>query len=368
MTLTRANSPTTNLAYFISPHGFGHASRASAVMEALLRINGNLNYEIFANTPAWFFDSLPAETYNLHPLIADVGMVQNTPMREDIPATLQALADFTARLPGETSLLARTLQEKGCHLVLCDISPLGIIASRQAGIPSILIENFTWDWIYQAYTLEEPRFDPYITLFQEWFGQADLHIQTEPLCLRIPGLPMFPPASRLTHLLPREVKAHLGVAEDRKTALVSLGSLLRDYPIIEAAAGLPDWTFLIPDAASEIEEQGNLVLLPQHFEIGHPDLVNASDVLIAKSGYSTIAEAYASGTPYGYLNRPSFPESPGLENFLLREMPAFEIRLDDLRSGSWINRLDELAALPPKPHPGVYGADEIARFIYAQLD
>jgi hypothetical protein len=40
-----------HIAYFISPHGFGHASRAAAVMEALYKIESSIRFEIFTTTP-----------------------------------------------------------------------------------------------------------------------------------------------------------------------------------------------------------------------------------------------------------------------------------------------------------------------------
>jgi hypothetical protein len=337
-------------------------------MEALLRIDPSLHFEIFCQTPPWFFDSLPVAAYTLNPTVTDIGMIQVTPMEEDIPGTLQALAGFVSGFDRMASSLGKDLRVKGCRLALCDISPLGITAAHYAEIPSILVENFTWDWIYSAYLPQESQFEAYIRFFRDWFARADHHLQTEPLCQRIPGLPLFPPASRNPHLAPDLVKERLKIPADGKTALVSLGGLLKEYPVIAAARTYPDWTFLVPDASPKIEHRDNLVLLPQHFEIGHPDLVQASDVLVAKSGYSTIAEAYASGTAYGYLNRPSFPESPGLENFLLREMRSAEIPLEEMVNGSWVNRLDGLAALPHCAQTQENGADLIANYIYTQFD
>ena len=37
------------------------------------------------------------------------------------------------------------------RLVIADAPPLGCAAAAAAGIPSVVVSNFTWDWIYQAY-------------------------------------------------------------------------------------------------------------------------------------------------------------------------------------------------------------------------
>ena len=47
------------IAYFITPHGFGHAARAAAVMVALQAIDPALQFDIFTQVPHRFFqDSL----------------------------------------------------------------------------------------------------------------------------------------------------------------------------------------------------------------------------------------------------------------------------------------------------------------------
>ena len=49
------------IAVFISPHGYGHASRAAAVMAALADLDAAVEFEIFTTVPPWFFrDSLSA--------------------------------------------------------------------------------------------------------------------------------------------------------------------------------------------------------------------------------------------------------------------------------------------------------------------
>ncbi|HYQ61402.1 MAG TPA: hypothetical protein VEP29_10130, partial [Desulfatiglandales bacterium] len=43
------------IACFISPHGYGHAARATAVMEALHHLDPEKEFEIFTEVPEWFF-------------------------------------------------------------------------------------------------------------------------------------------------------------------------------------------------------------------------------------------------------------------------------------------------------------------------
>lgn len=82
------------IAYFISPHGLGHAARAAAVMDALCDLEPDIAFEIFTLVPEGFFiDSLPG-VFQYHPVLTDVGLVQKTPLKADLPATLNRLNQF----------------------------------------------------------------------------------------------------------------------------------------------------------------------------------------------------------------------------------------------------------------------------------
>ena len=43
----------------------------------------------------------------------------------------------------------------------------------------------------------------------------------------------------------------------------------------------------------------NVILLPANTDLYHPDLVHAADAVVAKLGYSTVAETYSAGVPLG---------------------------------------------------------------------
>jgi hypothetical protein len=89
----------------------------------------------------------------------------------------------------------------------------------------------------------------------------------------------------------------------------------------------------------------------------------ASDAVIGKLGYSTLAEAYHAGVPFGFLPRAGFPESPILAEFALREMPAIEISTEAFLAGQWLAPAAELLAMPPRPRHRPNGADRAAEFI-----
>jgi hypothetical protein len=57
---------------------------------------------------------------------------------------------------------------------------MGIPVAQKAGVASVLVENFTWDWLYRQYVADAGELSAHITYLQGLFEAADYHIQTEP--------------------------------------------------------------------------------------------------------------------------------------------------------------------------------------------
>ena len=107
----------------------------------------------------------------------------------------------------------------------------------------------------------------------------------------------------------------------------------------------------------------NLALLPHHSDFFHPDLINACDAVIGKLGYSTLAEIYHAGVPYGYIPRSTFKESEALEAFVKNQMNGCAISESQFQEGSWVSFLPEILALPRIKRDDLNGAVEAARFV-----
>ena len=110
-----------------------------------------------------------------------------------------------------------------------------------------------------------------------------------------------------------------------------------------------------------------MILLPENSEFFHPDLINACDAVIGKVGYSTIAEVYHAGIPFGYCARAHYRESAPLVNFIENKMHGFVIGQSEFNNGDWIDRIEELLALPRVQRNTSNGADQIAGFISGLL-
>ena len=61
--------------------------------------------------------------------------------------------------------------------MIADIPPLAIAAARRAGIPSIVVGNFTWDWIYAYYPRFERMAPGVISTIARAYADADLALR-----------------------------------------------------------------------------------------------------------------------------------------------------------------------------------------------
>lgn len=154
-----------SIGYFISLHGFGHAARASAVMEAMHGINPSIRFEIFTTIPEWFFLQSLSGPFTYHSFLTDIGMVQETPLREDLKETFRKLSNFLPYDGSKIESLSREVSRTKCRLIICDISPMGIAVAQMSQVPSVLIENFTWDWVYENYVSVDSPINQYIEYF-----------------------------------------------------------------------------------------------------------------------------------------------------------------------------------------------------------
>lgn len=360
--------PPHRIAYFVSPHGFGHAARACAVMTALHALDAALEFEIFTRAPRWFFAESLHFAFGYHELLTDIGMVQRSPLEEDLATTLSKLAAFMPFSAQQLEPVARTLSDLGCGLALCDISPLGIAAAQVAHLPSILIENFTWDWIYSGYCEAAPEFERFIPEFTRLFASATAHIQTEPVCAPTPTATLTThPVGRTPRLSAATIRQELHIPQGARVVLISMGGFELEYTFLDRFAHLKDTYFVVPGGAETHQSRGNLVLLPHHSAYYHPDLLYAADAVISKAGYSTIAEAYHAGIPFGYVSRAQFRESPVLSEFIRQRMQGVAINGATFGTGEWADAIPQLLSLPRIDRSEMNGAEQIARYVYANF-
>jgi len=351
------------IAYFVSPHGFGHAARAAAVMETLSEIDTGVRFEIFTTVPSWFFQDSVSAPHTWHHLVTDIGLVQKNAFQADLKDTLRALTDFFPPQPSLIGEIAEKISTLNCVLIICDIAPLGILVAKEARIPSILVENFTWDWIYQQYTVANEHIKRHIDYLQPIFNAVDYHIQTEPICRPNSADLTTAPVCRKIKSTGVEIRQRLGLPGNVKMVLITTGGIPQSYDFLEELSKFRQITFVMPGAGPEMKRVENLIILPHRSDFYHPDLVNAADAVIGKVGYSTLSEIYHGGVPFGYVARSNYRESESMVTFIKKQMPAIAVSESEFNDGNWTAKLADLLDLATLKHNMTNGAEQISRFI-----
>ena len=359
------NAAASRYAVFVSPHGYGHAARASAVMEALYRREG-ARFEVFTTVPRWFFQESVPDLFHLHEVTTDVGYVQASALRADLGATARRLEAFLPFDEARVEGLAGAVRAAKCRAVLCDIAPLGVAVAEAAGLPSVVVENFTWSWLYREDAEGAPArvaaaLRRAADELDRWRARATRILQTEPHCAPEPGAPLVPPISRPPRRSGAEVRAVWGLEADAPVVTVTMGGYGEAMPFLAQLRQVPDVTFLIT-GQRETRRDGNVVQVARHEPIFMPDLLRASDALVAKLGYGIIAEAWREGIPFAYVPRPDSPEMPALLVFARAHLTGLEVAPEAFASGSWVHRLPMLLELPRAPRPEG-GAEAVAEVI-----
>jgi hypothetical protein len=353
------------LACFISPHGFGHAARSSAILRQCCQQRPDLRFDLFTRVPHWFFEESIPGVFDYHETLSDVGFIQRSALDIDLPATIAALDDFLPFDPAAVRSLADAVLRSGCSAVLCDISPLGIAVAEAAGLPSVLVENFTWDWLYEPYRERYPAFRAHCSVLRQWFDRAVFHVQTTPVCVAAEADLVSTPVSRLIRRSREAMRAELGLRDGDRLVVITLGGVPQPLAFLPRLRQRADITFLI-SGWFEDRRDDNLILIDQRTRIYMPDLIHCSDAVVAKLGYGTVAEVWTAGRSMAYVAR-DFRESASLKAFVDREIPSFEIGEATFHRGDWIDRVDELLALPHPTRSGGTGAAQVAGFVLELL-
>ncbi len=354
--------------YYISGHGLGHASRSCQVINTLRRRHPKIAVEVVSTAPGWFFTGFLDQTVPVRALSLDFGVLQQDSlvMREE--ETLKAYRSFLPERNRRIEHEAASLRQDGVSLVAADIPAAAFAAAERAGLFSVGISNFTWDWIYQGLAEKHPGYDDVLGSLAADYNKSDL-------LLRLPfhggagsarQVEDTPLVARVSPLSQGEIRRMLGIGETQRVGLISFGGFgLRAFDFSNLDQ-LKDWVFLTEarlDSAAP-----NVRTIPAG-RFSYPDLVKAADVVITKPGYGIISECIANGTAALYTRRGDFREQALLIKGLKRFGRGREIDNDSLRNGRWGEALETLIG---QPHPAnvlhadgdTFIADRLAELVH----
>ncbi len=362
-----ARSHDAKLAFYVTSHGFGHMNRAVAVINhvppdipVVIRSNANL-------FPNWNERlTRPAE---LTEHVSDAGAV-NPPgdsTATDGPATLELAARVHAHAMAQVDDEARWVRDQHVVALLCDAPAVPLIAAHRAGIPGLLLANFTWADIYAPHARAAgSQARALVADLRRAYRQATTVFRAEP-GLRMAWLPgqvnvgMVANPGRNRR---KELRGLLGLGTREKLIYFYVGRYGQndlDWERLEGYAS--QGIHFVGYHSAPVGPLKNLHLVSAS-EWHGSDLIASTDALVAKAGYGTVCEAMAGNTPIIYPPRQGFAEYRALDRSLRAwggGIPVSARNFRELRLDRALDRAFHLGPLKP-PYP-TNGAARIARHL-----
>ena len=373
------------IVFYVSGHGFGHASRTIEVINAVLDRRPETRIGVRTSAPRWLFDLTVKGKIAFGTLECDTGVVQIDALTLDEADSIRRAAAFHSDLVTRAASETRVLRELGAGLIVGDIPPLAFAVGAAAGIPSIALGNFTWDWVYADY--------PRVRLAPSLLPAIRGAYAKGTMALRLPlsaGFETFsnvkdiPFVARHATRTREEVRKALRLPSDKPIVLMSFGGYglpgldtdvlakSKKYTVI-TTANLP-----VGRTRKETplaERNGTFISVNEEamYRAGvrYEDLVGAAEAVVTKPGFGIISECIANDAAVLYTSRGHFPEYEVLVEEMPKYLRAAFIGQEDLFAGKWESHLTKLLKQPrPKNYqkPEINGADVAAEILLKTLD
>ncbi|KAI4376369.1 hypothetical protein MLD38_014138 [Melastoma candidum] len=350
-------------AYYVTGHGFGHATRVVEVVRHLILAGHDVH--VVTGAPDFVFTTeVQSPRLFIRKVLLDCGAVQADALTVDRLASLEKYSE-TAVVPRASILATEVewLKSIKADLVVSDVVPVACRAAADAGIRSVCVTNFSWDFIYAEYVMAAGHHHRKIV----WQIAEDYsHCE---FLIRLPGycpMPAFrdaidvPLVVRRLHRTREEVRKELGIGDDVKVVILNFGGQPSGWKLEEQYLP-PGWLCLVCGASESQNLPPNFVKLAKATYT--PDVIAASDCMLGKIGYGTVSEALAYKLPFVFVRRDYFNEEPFLRNMLEYYQCGVEMIRRDLLTGHWKPYLERAVSLKPCYEGGINGGEVAAHIL-----
>ena len=357
------------LAVYVSGHGYGHATRVGEVLREVRRREPSLPIAIVTSGPEALYRRAVAGPFEFRAEACDVGLAQKSALVIDEAGTVDAWRRFQPGYDARVAREALWLRGSGARIVLGDIPPLAFDSAADAGVASIALANFSWDWIYRHLAARQPELHEAADRAAAAYACCGLLLEL-PFAGDLSAFPRrlaIPLVARQPRVARAEARKRLKV--DGTVVLVSFGGL--GLPGFEPAvlARMPAFTFLVSDAPRPLPANVRRVGTAEMEGAGleYVDLVGAADVVVTKPGYGIVSDAIGAGTRMLYTDRGDFPEYPILVREMARWLACAYVTNEDSLQGAFAAAIELLMAQPMPSPPPLDGARHAAERILAAM-
>lgn len=350
-----------HLVVSISGHGFGHVAQTAPVLNLLQQRMPRLRLTLRTTLPHAYLQSRIHAPFELLSSEGDVGMAMSSAIDVLAAESRVAYRGFHENWDARVAAEAELLRDLGADMVFSNVGYLPLAGAQRAGLQNAALCSLNWFDIYRHYTGDT---EIAATMF-ECYAKADAFLRTTPgmpmdnLPNRVVVGPITAPCSNRRDELDR----YLQLSKQEKLVLVSMGGIagclpMELWPRIAGVRWLvqSSWKVQHPDAIV-------LESLPLDFS----DLLASCDALLCKPGYGSFVEAACCGTPVLFVDRPDWPETPALTEWLHGHARCRKVAREQLENGRIEHDLLALWDLPHVAPPQADGADAVADWLLRRL-
>lgn len=293
------------IALYISSHGFGHMTRCLGIMKKILHTS---HYKIYivCGKRQNDFAKIYLEKYKdriiYKDLVTDIGLINKENSLEVDKILLgKQLLEFTSSWEDKVNSEYDFIKDLNIKCILSDISPLGTLVGNKLKLPVLLITNFTWVEQYEYIGIDESIIDKY----RQAYSYVTKFIKYD-LCLPISSINCekvyevgftsrnidFDKVEKIKNQYGRSIMVTCGKSANLNTITIK---------------NFNGTIFMTSGIDISCEEDCNVVNLPIDI-LDTQNYIAASDMVITKAGWGTIAEAVLGHTNLVIIERPSAKE------------------------------------------------------------
>jgi hypothetical protein len=320
---------------------------------------------VATSAPPYLFEGIVDPPLTVRRLECDVGLEQRDALITDETATVARWKVFSANLDLLVDSEARWLREERARLVLGDIPPSAFTAATAAGVKSVALGNFSWDWIYDHLQEREPALAEAARTCRTAYAGATLLLRL-PFSGDLSAFPKIediPLVARRPRVSRDVVRQRLGLGQE-PTVLLSFGGVGLPEMDLAAYGALSPYRFVLTGPSSGAPLPPNVRRLEgaelEVADLGYPELVGAVDVVLSKPGYGIVTDCIGARTRLVYTDRGDFPEYPIIVKGMKEYLPAVFASNEDLHAGRIGDALDEVLGQPFPKTPDLSGAQRAA--------
>lgn len=324
------------IAYYISNHGFGHATRSAALIQELNKIN--IFTFICTNRPKYLFDKISKKDSYYRKTKLDFGVFQKDLFSPDLEKTKNSLFDLWQRKDEIIQQEVDFFQSHKIDLIIADIPPFAFDIGARLNVPVIAVSNFDWYYVYHN------LFKKYMTTVAEKeklntiIDEIKVMQHQAGYAIKLPfssnqSMEEYPEVIEMGVLAQKSVNERnelckkYNLDEDKKIILLGFGGE-GENPISEKDMKHFDEF----NVFSRYEIENCIKINPK---TDYQSLLASADIVVTKVGYSTLAESVQNGKYIIATARDNYPEDIVLIDELLKYPYQQFIPAQEFNNANW---------------------------------